>query len=114
MLSSTIQLEVRSVRPLLLYQRLWGSHSITGPVVKKVGATKLPFGQIPLLLYNGEVSCQTLTAKLSIVRLTTHVFNDEQGMSEEEVSLSIRCACLVSRLFLGITVEVILKKVHCS
>jgi len=56
--------------------------------VKKVGVTKLPYGQIPLLLYNGEVSCQTLTAKLAVVRLITHVFNDEQGMSEEEVSYS--------------------------
>lgn len=59
---------------------------IAGPTVNHVGTTKLPFGQVPLFLYNGEVSCQTLTAKLSVVRLSTHVFSDEQGMSEEEVS----------------------------
>ena len=51
------------------------------------GVTKLPFGQRPLMLYNGEVSCQTLTGKISIVRLNTHNFHDDQELSEEEVCL---------------------------
>ena len=39
------------------------------------------------MLYNGEVSCQTLTGKISIVRLNTHNFHDDQELSEEEVCL---------------------------
>lgn len=37
------------------------------------------------MLYNGEVSCQTLTGKISIVRLSTHTFHDDQELAEEEV-----------------------------
>ena len=49
------------------------------------GVTKLPFGHRPLMLYNGEVSCQTLTGKISIMRLNTHIFGDDQEITEEEV-----------------------------
>ena len=52
-----------------------------------VGTTRLPFGHVPLLLYNGEVSCQTLTGKISIMRLNSHTFTDDQGITEEEVSV---------------------------
>ena len=51
-----------------------------------MGVTKLPFGHRPLMLYNGEVSCQTLTGKISIMRLQTHIFSDDQGISEDEVT----------------------------
>ena len=50
-----------------------------------VGTTKLPFGHSPLMLYNGEVSCQTLTGKISIMRLNSHIFTDDQGITEDEV-----------------------------
>lgn len=52
-----------------------------------VGTTKLPFGHLPLMLYNGEVSCQTLTGKISIMRLNSHIFTDDQGITEEEVGI---------------------------
>ena len=52
-----------------------------------VGTTKLPFGHSPLMLCNGEVSCQTLTGKISIMRLNSHIFTDDQGMSEDEVRM---------------------------
>ncbi len=57
-----------------------------GPVCNLVGTTKLPFGHSPVMLYNGEVSCQTLTGKISIMRLNSHIFTDDQGITEEEVS----------------------------
>lgn len=50
-----------------------------------VGTTKLPFGHSPLMLCNGEVSCQTLTGKISIMRLNSHIFTDDQGITEDEV-----------------------------
>lgn len=56
-----------------------------GPTCNMVGTTRLPFGHAPLMLYNGEVSCQTLTGKISIMRLNSHIFTDDQGITEEEV-----------------------------
>ena len=50
-----------------------------------VGMTKLPFGLRPLMFYNGEVSCQSLTGKLAILRLGTHNFRDDQSVAEEKV-----------------------------
>ena len=58
---------------------------VTGSTCHMVGVTKLPFGHKPLMLYNGEVSCQTLTGKISIIRLNTHNFSDVQEITEEEV-----------------------------
>ena len=55
------------------------------------GLTKLLFGLRPLMLYNGEVSCQTLTGKITIMRLSTHNFQDDQDIAEEEV---YTCMCV--------------------
>ena len=56
-----------------------------GPACQMVGATKLPFGLTPLMMHNGEVTCQSLTGKLAILRLGTHNFRDDQDMAEEQV-----------------------------
>ena len=37
------------------------------------------------MVYNGEVTCQSLTGKLAILRLGTHNFRDDQDMAEEQV-----------------------------
>lgn len=37
-----------------------------------VGVTHLPYGQIPILLYNGEVTLQTQSGKVATVLLDTH------------------------------------------
>ena len=39
-----------------------------------VGSTALPCSLKPLLLYNGELTCQTPTGKTSEVALSTHAF----------------------------------------
>ncbi len=57
----------------------------TGSLCDYVGSTKLPFGHHPLLLYNGEVSCHSLTGKISIMRLATHNFPDDHDISTEQV-----------------------------
>lgn len=57
----------------------------SGPMCEMAGVTMLPFGHCPLMLYNGEVSCQTLSGKISIMRLNTHSFGDEQELTEKEV-----------------------------
>ena len=56
-----------------------------GALCEMVGRTKLPFGYKPLMLYNGEVSCQTLTGRVSIIRLHTHNFRDDLEISEDKV-----------------------------
>lgn len=63
-------------------------YTYAGSLCNMVGTTKLPFGHSPLMLYNGEVSCQTLTGKISILRLNSHVFTDDQGITEDEVCTS--------------------------
>ena len=47
--------------------------------------TKLPFGYKPVMIYNGEVSCQTLTGKISIIRLNTHNFSEDLEITEDKV-----------------------------
>lgn len=56
-----------------------------GPLCELIGTTKLPFGYKPLMLYNGEVSCQTLTGRIAIIRLDTHSFRDDLEISEDKV-----------------------------
>ena len=38
--------------------------NFVGPSCVFAGNTKLPYGQKPLMLYNGEVSCLTLSGKV--------------------------------------------------
>uniref|UniRef100_A0A3Q3N032 WD repeat-containing protein 19 n=1 Tax=Mastacembelus armatus TaxID=205130 RepID=A0A3Q3N032_9TELE len=48
--------------------------TIYGPRVVLVGTTALLFAQKPLLLYNGELTCQTASGNTSEVALSTHSF----------------------------------------
>ena len=47
---------------------------VPGPQVALVGSTALPFSLKPLLLYNGELTCQTPSGKTSEVALSSHAF----------------------------------------
>ena len=50
----------------LLYDGcLYINFNFSGPSCVFAGNTKLPYGQKPLMLYNGEVSCLTLSGKVS-------------------------------------------------
>ncbi|XP_045076362.1 WD repeat-containing protein 19-like, partial [Coregonus clupeaformis] len=57
-----------------VYTYAMHKHTIYGPRVVFVGSTKLPFSHKPLLLYNGELTCQTQSGKTSSVALSTHTF----------------------------------------
>uniref|UniRef100_A0A4W4G701 Anaphase-promoting complex subunit 4 WD40 domain-containing protein n=1 Tax=Electrophorus electricus TaxID=8005 RepID=A0A4W4G701_ELEEL len=57
-----------------VYTYAFHKDTIQGPKVILVGATKLPFSHKPLLLYNGELTCQTQSGKTSGVVLNTHSF----------------------------------------
>lgn len=55
---------------------LRGLLSNTGSKVILAGGTKLPFSHKPLLLYNGELTCQTQSGKINSIYLSTHSFLD--------------------------------------
>lgn len=59
-----------------VYSFVYAKETIEGPKVELVGSTKLPSGQHPLLLYNGEVTCQTQSGKTTALRLSSHQFED--------------------------------------
>ncbi|XP_072526408.1 WD repeat-containing protein 19 [Salminus brasiliensis] len=57
-----------------VYTYAFHKDTIQGSKVLLVGSTKLPFSHKPLLLYNGELTCQTQSGKTSNVILSTHSF----------------------------------------
>ncbi|XP_005092773.1 WD repeat-containing protein 19 [Aplysia californica] len=61
-----------------IYTYVYCRDSVHGSRVLFAGFTKLPYGQIPVLLYNGEVTLQTPSGKLATLLLATHthVFNE--------------------------------------
>ncbi|XP_059172519.1 WD repeat-containing protein 19-like [Physella acuta] len=61
-----------------MYTYIYSMDSVKGSHVSFVGASKLPYGQIPVLLYNGEVTLQTASGKMANLLLNTHahVFNE--------------------------------------
>lgn len=45
-----------------------------GSKVILAGGTKVPYSHKPLLLYNGELTCQTQSGKTNNISLSTHSF----------------------------------------
>ncbi|XP_043918872.1 WD repeat-containing protein 19 [Protopterus annectens] len=57
-----------------VYTYVFHKDTIQGSKVILAGGTKLPFSHKPLLLYNGELTCQTESGKTNSVLLSTHTF----------------------------------------
>ncbi|XP_048456883.1 WD repeat-containing protein 19 [Rhincodon typus] len=57
-----------------VYTYVFHKDTIQGSKVILAGATKLPFSHKPLLLYNGELTCQTQSGKINTILLSTHSF----------------------------------------
>ena len=70
------------------------------------GESKLPYGQVPIMLHNGEVTLQTSSGKVATVMLDTHNFDEKlQDQSSEEVrkgKYHVYCLCTFQRLILPI------------
>ncbi|UYV64330.1 WDR19 [Cordylochernes scorpioides] len=47
--------------------------SLKGWLVEGCGKTKLPAGQFPVLLYSGDVHCQTQSGKMAVLTLSSHL-----------------------------------------
>ncbi|KAM8939516.1 WD repeat-containing protein 19 [Pelodytes ibericus] len=62
-----------------IYTYVFHKDTIQGSKVILAGGTKLPFSHKPVLLHNGELTCQTQSGKLSNIYLTTHSFLSNIG-----------------------------------
>ncbi|KAI8820676.1 WD repeat-containing protein 19-like protein [Fimicolochytrium jonesii] len=51
---------------------VYQASTVKGPTCTSLGSTRLPAGQKPVLLFNGTVTCQTLTGRVATVNLATH------------------------------------------
>ncbi|KAM3864863.1 WD repeat-containing protein 19 [Diretmus argenteus] len=75
--------------------------TIYGPQVVLVGSTALLLSQKPLLLYNGELTCQTPSGKTSEVALSTHSFlnrpSSTQPDTPQELSKQLSQALMLRR-----------------
>ena len=74
-----------------------------GSQVVYVGDSRLPYGQVPILLYNGEVTLQTQSGKVATVLLETHthIFHEtpqdlgpNQVTFPHSVCVCVWCVCV--------------------
>ncbi|KXJ24489.1 WD repeat-containing protein 19 [Exaiptasia diaphana] len=62
------------------------------------GTTKLPYGQKPLMLYGGEMVCQTLSGKTSKLTLSTHFYHEKlQDLPQDDIKTSFNQSVLLKR-----------------
>ncbi|KAK7929442.1 hypothetical protein WMY93_005837 [Mugilogobius chulae] len=75
--------------------------TIYGPRVVLVGSTPLMFSQKPLLLYNGELTCQTANGKTSDITLSTHSFlkhsAKKDANSSDDINKQLNDALMLKR-----------------
>ncbi|XP_052537680.1 WD repeat-containing protein 19 isoform X1 [Tympanuchus pallidicinctus] len=57
-----------------VYTYVFHKDAIQGSKIILAGGTEVPFSQKPLLLYNGELTCQTQSGKTNNIYLSTHSF----------------------------------------
>ncbi|ESO89539.1 hypothetical protein LOTGIDRAFT_218902 [Lottia gigantea] len=71
-----------------IYTYVYCRESVNGAQVSLVGTTKLPFGQIPTMLYNGDLTVQTQNGRLVTINLDTHLntqHDDPHSLSQSEL-----------------------------
>lgn len=72
---------------MLKFRLLKTSSCFEGASVSKVSETKLPYGQLPIMLHNGEVSLQTSSGKVTTLPLDSHNLDEKpQDLNPEQVS----------------------------
>ncbi|XP_016043485.1 WD repeat-containing protein 19 [Erinaceus europaeus] len=79
-----------------VYTYVFHKDTIQGSKVILAGGTKVPFSHKPLLLYNGELTCQTQSGKINTIYLCTHDFLD----NVKDVGPSDRKQMLIQTLML--------------
>ncbi|KAI0219650.1 WD repeat-containing protein 19 [Lamellibrachia satsuma] len=83
-----------------IYSYIYNRETVNGSKVEFVGITKLPYGQVPLMLYYGDIVLQTSSGKVATVRLETHNFDEKlpQDLPPEGVQTSFQ-KCIRLRRF---------------
>lgn len=74
-----------------VYTYVFHKDTIQGSKVILAGGTKVPFSHKPLLLYNGELTCQTQSGKINNIYLSTHSFLEslkDMGTNERRQMLT--------------------------
>jgi WD repeat-containing protein 19 len=72
--------------------------TVNGSYCMQCGVTQLPFGYKPVHLYQGELSCLTLTGKLDVIRLNSHFYSDSLELSDEELRASFNKSLLLKKI----------------
>lgn len=82
-----------------VYTYIFYRDTVIGPQCIMAGSTKLPYAQKPLMLYGGEVTCQTQSGKTSKLNLTTHFFHEKpQDLPKADLETSFN-HCLALKRF---------------
>ncbi|XP_072262418.1 WD repeat-containing protein 19 [Pyxicephalus adspersus] len=74
--------------------------TIQGSKVILAGGTKLPYGHKPVLLHNGELTCQTQSGMLNNIYLGTHSFQNKIKDAEPKELKKMLTQTLMLRRFL--------------
>ncbi|XP_015201422.1 WD repeat-containing protein 19 isoform X2 [Lepisosteus oculatus] len=81
-----------------VYTYVFHKDTIQGSKVILAGGTKLPYSHKPLLLYNGELTCQTQSGKTNTVVLSTHSFlSSPKDSGPSELSHFLTQALMLKR-----------------
>ena len=64
-----------------------------GPIVEYVGESKLPYGMVPIMLYNGEITLQTQSGRIQTQILDTHTALYTESLEDMTVE-EVRRLCL--------------------
>lgn len=82
-----------------VYTYIFYRDTVIGPQCIMAGTTKLPYAQKPLMLYGGEMTCQTQSGKTSKLSLTTHLFHEKpQDLPQSDLQTSFN-HCLTLKRF---------------
>ncbi|KAL3878608.1 hypothetical protein ACJMK2_030942 [Sinanodonta woodiana] len=79
---------------------VYSKESVKGPHVVSAGTTKLPYGQIPVMLHNGEVTLQTQSGRLASIPLETHSYlfiESIDKLTPQEMKHHFNQACSLKR-----------------
>lgn len=68
-----------------IYMHVYNKDSIHGTSIVKVGVTKLPAKQVPLLLLNGLLQLETATGKITSLTLASHQLPTLSATNKEQI-----------------------------
>lgn len=83
-----------------IYTYLYCRESTKGPIVEYVGESKLPYGMVPIMLYNGEITLQTQSGRIQTQILDTHTAlytENLEDMTTEEVKNGLKQGIAIRR-----------------